>query len=130
MSENQVVQKKKPSKLRKSKENEKSSIPAKIKKNSKPRKTIKEHKTLSTSSKIKLIMKNIKKTQSLRHIMSFIKIFRAVLNEENNDNVVIEEGDVFNDIMKFALTKLPAVLKDVLNLVFIIFSFYWDIILL
>lgn len=71
----------------------------------------------SNSEKIKLIMKSIKKTHSLRPIMNFVKIFRAVLNEENNETIVIEEGDIFNDIMKFALTVLPEVLKDVLALV-------------
>lgn len=72
----------------------------------------------SNSEKIKLIMKSIKKTHSLRPIMNFVKIFRAVLNEENNETIVIEEGDIFNDIMKFALTVLPEVLKDVLALVY------------
>ena len=97
MSESQAkIHKKKPSKLEKSEKEGSKSTP---------------------SAKIKSIMKSIKKTHSLRPIMSFMKIFRAILNEENNESIVIEEGDIFNEIMKFSLTILPDVLKDVLNLV-------------
>ena len=76
-----------------------------------------ENKKASNSVKIKSLMKNIKKTHSLRYIMSFLKIFRGMLNEDNNDKIVVDEGDLFNDIMQFSLTKLPAILKEILNLV-------------
>ena len=95
----------------------------KNKKGSQVKELVEEKTSNSNSEKIKLIMKSIKKTHSLRPIMNFVKIFRAALNEENNESIVIEEGDIFNDIMKFALTVLPNVLKDVLALVYFLFYF-------
>ena len=96
-----------------SKKISKKKLPLKEKKN----KTSDEN-TSDNSSRIKSLMKSIRKTHSLRHIMNFIKIFRATLNEENSEKIVIDEGDVFNDIMQFSMTKLPDILKEILTLVF------------
>lgn len=80
----------------------------------------------SISEKIGKIEKKILKTHSLKHIANFLKIFRVVLNEEDNGKINIEEGFIFNDLMKFGLAKLPEVLKEILDLVinFIFLFFY------
>lgn len=94
---------------------------AKHNKKERQRKNIEDEakKTYSLSSKINALMKNIKKTHSLRQITSFMKIFRSVLNDENEEKIVIDEGDLFNEIMQFSLTHLPDILKNILNLVFL-----------
>lgn len=72
---------------------------------------------ISLSEKIKNLMKTILKTHSLKKIANFLKIFRSSLNEENIEKINLDEGDIFNDMMQFALTKLPEILKEILDLV-------------
>ena len=71
-----------------------------------------------TAKSVDKILKQIEENKSIKHMGNFVKLFRFIVNEddENADNnklFVIQDTQVYNKIMIFALRIFPNILNEI-----------------
>ena len=72
-----------------------------------------------SNKRLEKILTSIREGRSLKSMGLFLKILRASVSSEESQtsSYSIEDSKTFNRIMIFALTELPALIKELLNYV-------------